>query len=239
MSPHSSRSILVINPNSSKSMTEALYPIIEPVISSSSVSVQYFTGPPKCPPSINDQETAELSAEVCLPILLPELTEHDGFLVACYSEHPLVHLLRQYTSKPVIGIFEASVTHALLLRGSAGWGIVTTGKTWEDLLSVGVGNFVGEEGGGFEGVESTGLNADQLHHADPTEVKKRIGDAAVRLVGRGDVRAICLGCAGMAGMDRAITEALAPLGKTVNIIDGVKAGVLQLDTLIRCRYENV
>ncbi|KAK6528696.1 hypothetical protein TWF694_003938 [Orbilia ellipsospora] len=229
------RSILVINPNSTASITESLKQMLAPLVPADTI-LSFFTGPAPAPPSINDNETSALSADACLPALISCLPHHAGFVVACYSEHPLVLLLRQYTHKPVVGIFEASITHALLLKGTGAWGIITTGKIWEDLLSIGVGNFIGEEGHGFEGVESTGLNADELHSTSPGEVKKRIGDAVVRLVGRGDVRVICLGCAGMAGLDDAVNQALAPLGKSVYIVDGVKAGVMQVDSMIRSGY---
>ncbi|EPS43031.1 hypothetical protein H072_2983 [Dactylellina haptotyla CBS 200.50] len=231
------RSILVINPNSTTSITDSLKQMLEPLVPADTI-LSFFTGPPSAPRSINDSVTSALSADACLPALMPYIPHHAGFVVACYSEHPLVPLLRQYTSKPVISIFEASITHALLLKGPGGWGIVTTGKVWEDLLSISVGNFVGEEGSGFEGVESTGLNADELHSVGPDEVRKRIGDAVVRLVGRGDVRVICLGCAGMAGLDDAVTRALEPLGKSVYIVDGVKAGVMQVYGMIRSGYGN-
>ncbi|KAJ6262170.1 hypothetical protein Dda_2975 [Drechslerella dactyloides] len=182
------RSILVINPNSTASITDGLKRMLEPLVPAD-------VCPPSAPASINDSESSARSADACLPTLISFLPHHAGFVVACYSEHPLVPLLRQYTKKPVVGIFEASITHALLLKGPGGWGIVTTGKIWEDLLSIGVGNFVGEEGNGFEGVESTGMTATELHSVEEDEVKSRIGEAVVRLVGRGDVRVICLGVA--------------------------------------------
>jgi len=229
------KSILVINPNSTVSITDSLKNMLESLVPADTV-LSFFTGPPSAPRSINDNESASQSADACLPALVPLLPHHAGFVIACYSEHPLVALLKHYTKNPVVGIFEASITHAILLRGQSGWGIVTTGKIWEDLLSVGVGNFLGEEGGSFEGVESTGLNADELHAAAPEEVNKRIGEAVVRLVGRGDVRVICLGCAGMAGLDHAVRKALEPLNKSVYIVDGVKAGVLQVYGMIRSGY---
>ncbi|KAK6341051.1 hypothetical protein TWF696_009360 [Orbilia brochopaga] len=229
------RSILVINPNSTTSITDGLKQMLEPLVPADTI-LSFFTGPPSAPASINDSESSARSADACLPALISFLPHHAGFVVACYSEHPLVPLLRQYTKKPVVGIFEASITHALLLKGPGGWGIVTTGKIWEDLLSIGVGNFVGEEGNGFEGVESTGLSAVELHSVEPDEVRRRVGEAVVRLVGRGDVRVICLGCAGMAGLEDAVTRALEPLGKSVHIVDGVKAGVMQVDSMIRCGY---
>jgi Asp/Glu/hydantoin racemase len=183
----------------------------------------------------------------CLPALREQKTfdKHDGFLVACYSKHPLVHILKEEevikkSSKPVTGIFEASVATSLqLIHPEEKFGIVSTGKVWEDILSEAVGAFLGQEGSNrFAGVETTGLNATELHDAPQDEVERRVKEAVKRLLQKGDVGAICLGCAGMSGMDdwvrsAAIEELGEGKGRRVRIIDGVKAGVAWLEGAIR------
>lgn len=109
--------ILIINPNSSSSMTDALGDSIEKLDYKDS-HYTYFTSPkhPTHPTgliSINDLSDAALSATHALPLLLPLLEAHDAFLVACYSPHPLVQQLKARTRKPVIGIFEASIAAAV------------------------------------------------------------------------------------------------------------------------------
>lgn len=109
--------ILIINPNSSQSMTDALGDSIEKLDYKDS-HYAYFTSPkhPTHPTgliSINDLSDAALSATHALPLLLPLLKVHDAFLVACYSPHPLVQELKSRTRKPVIGIFEASIAAAV------------------------------------------------------------------------------------------------------------------------------
>ena len=46
-------------------------------------------------------------------------TPYDGVLIACFSNHPLVHILRESLPQrqPVVGIMEAAVIHALQLGG--------------------------------------------------------------------------------------------------------------------------
>lgn len=160
--------------------------------------------------------------------------------MACYSEHPLVPLLRAETTKPVVGIFEASITQSLqLLRGNERFGIVTTGKGWEALLTDGTERFLGGEKGGkrFAGVESTGLSAKELHEVDKVEVDKRIKEAAVSLLRKGNVKAVCLGCAGMAGMGEAVRAAAKDEGEEgVRVVDGVCAGSVEVVGLIRCGF---
>lgn len=84
----------------------------------------------------------------------------------------------------------------------------------------------------FAGVETTGLTAVELHETPPDEVRRRMIDATERLL-RGSshpVRAVCLGCAGMAGMDEAVRAGCVRAygeseGEDVHIVDGVVAGV--------------
>jgi Asp/Glu/hydantoin racemase len=186
----------------------------------------------------------------CLPALQKVLDQYDGYLVACYSKHPLVPILKgesvvQTSRKPVTGIFEASVSTSLqIIHPDEKFGIVSTGKVWEQILSEAVVDFLGtgsEASKRFAGVETTGLNATDLHDAPAEEVRKRMKDAVKRLLKKGRVGAICLGCAGMSGMDEMVREAcVEELGKEegnrVKIVDGVVAGVAWLEGAVRSGF---
>ncbi|KAI9807816.1 MAG: hypothetical protein M1825_005121 [Sarcosagium campestre] len=136
------------------------------------------------------------------------------------------------------------------------FGIVTTGKAWAPLLSAGVHRILqdylnkgrndddnhDEKGFGsssFEGVQTTGLDADQLHAVPHDELRERMVKATRKLVCGGRVGVVCLGCAGMAGLDEMVREACVlemgvELGSRVRIVDGVVAGVaLLLEALSR------
>lgn len=190
------------------------------------------------------------SVKHCLPELRKILDRHDGFLVACYSKHPLVPLLKGESiiksgRKPVTGIFEASVSTSLqIIHPDEKFGIVSTGKVWEAILSDAVVDFLGtgsEASKRFAGVETTGLNATDLHDAPAEEVRKRMKDAVKRLLRKGKVGAICLGCAGMSGMDRMVREACVEElgdaeGNRVRIVDGVMAGVAWLEGAVRSGF---
>jgi Asp/Glu/hydantoin racemase len=199
------------------------------------------------------------SAKICLPQIIPLIPKHDAFLVACYSQHPLVHMLRsecsrlvassqdsktKTTPKYVNGIFEASVTTSLsLISDAQNFGIVSTGKVWEEALSFAMRGFLGNVGNDgsvkYAGCETTGLSAVELHDMSPEEVRVKMMAATKRLLTRrgtefgGSVQAICLGCAGMVGLDEAVRQACVDVlgeeaGQQVNIIDSVKAGVVNL-----------
>lgn len=275
--------ILVINPNTTTHMTEALKPIVQR-LNYTDVQFDYFTAPSTesttLPnghivhgiPSINSGEDSAKSALHVKPFLVHLVPEYDGFLVACYSAHPLVGMLKDeiekyedaapssastIASRPrrkyVTGIFEASVTASFSLISSfrplndgglskaqaeTSFGIVSTGSVWKAELSQAVSDMlVGpcqKDGRSlrFAGVETTGLTAVELHETPEEEVRRRIIDATERLIKDAPhfVSAICMGCAGMAGMEESVREGCVRAygerhGSRVSIVDGVSAGV--------------
>ncbi|KAF4308135.1 hydantoin racemase-like protein [Botryosphaeria dothidea] len=235
----SKRSILIINPNSTASMTEGLKPLVDALGFQDSITTTFFTAP-SGPPSINNEDDAATSVAHSIPSLQPLLAHHDAFLVACYSPHPLVAALKadphvRARRKPVTGIFEASVAASLqLISPDQAFGIVSTGAVWEGVLGGAVTRFLGAEGSRrFAGTQTTGLTATELHNVEAGEVRRRMVRATRRLVGAGKVGAVCLGCAGMAGMNETVREAcVEELGKEegerVWVVDGVQAGVAWL-----------
>ncbi|ESK84732.1 tubulin gamma chain [Moniliophthora roreri MCA 2997] len=158
-------------------MTECLKSVVGGTIPPD-VSVDFVTAPSDNGgiPSINEHYFPHLQP-------LVDSDKYDGFLVACYSEHPLVEMLareiqnrckgkkgkekKQY----VIGILEASVIASLglLLRfpseENTKFGIVSTGSIWESALLKGVNAFLASSSPNikFAGVETTGLSAIELH----------------------------------------------------------------------------
>ncbi|KAI1178563.1 hydantoin racemase [Nemania sp. FL0916] len=239
--------ILLLNPNSSTSMTEGMKAVINDVDLSHSTEVYTYTAPPSSPASINDGKDIEASTAAVLNDLSSVINRYDGVVVACFSVHPLVPRLQVIHGRDcaITGIFEASVlTATSLLKVGQKWGIVTTGKFWEDHLSDGVKTFLGantaDEIAKFAGVQSTGLNASDFHHGvDPAVVRQKLKVATRRLLEAWDVHVIVMGCAGMAGLEDIIREAAKEyLGEefaysTLHVIDGVRAGIMQVDHMIR------
>ncbi|KAK4680515.1 Protein dcg1 [Podospora pseudoanserina] len=236
--------ILILNPNSSASMTNGVEEAIRGINLPLSTEIYTYTAPPASPASINDGDDVQQSADVVLRNLQETgiLKEYDAVLVACYSVHPLVHLIQEnWPHLAVTGIFEASIVTSLsLLPYQDNWGIVTTGKFWEKHLSDGVHHFVGSENSNsrFAGVETTGLNAGDFHGGvDPIVVRQKLCEATKRLLDRG-VQAVVMGCAGMAGLEDIIRSVATEgrgeeAGKKLLVIDGVKAGVGLLEQMVR------
>lgn len=236
------KKLLLINPNSSQSMTKGLKNLITDLGPSQTFNIIPYTAP-SGPSSINNEDDAEESAKHVLADLEGKLGDYDAFLVACYSIHPLVSRIKEriHSDVHVMGIFEASITSALALlpQKDGKFGIVSTGSYWKTSLTNGVLEFLGSpETVRFKSVETTGLNAGELHTAPLELVRRKMKEATKRLVKDGDCTVICLGCAGMAGMDDIVREALVDvLGEKeagyVRIVDGVKVGIGLLEGIVR------
>lgn len=158
--------------------------------------------------------------------------------------HTLVGKIESvYPHIPVTGIFEASICASLPLAGTASWGIVTTGWFWEDHLTAGVKNFLGQSGSDinrkFAGVKSTGLDAGDFHGEVPKEViQGKLKDATKKLLHTGFVKCVVMGCAGMAGLEDIIrSAAVSKYGETaaknICVVDGVQAGIGVLEQMVK------
>lgn len=140
---------------------------------------------------------------------------------------------------------------------------MSTGLQWKDILESALGGTVGGQGGvglgreGVErwcaGVECVGVDAGDLHPSDSScqsvgkgkgegeegkededKIKKAVMAATGRLLSRGDIGVIILGCAGMVGMEEWVREEVGRRGEEgVGVVDGVKAGVGILQGLVR------
>ncbi|CDR40802.1 CYFA0S05e04654g1_1 [Cyberlindnera fabianii] len=216
--------LLIINPNSSKSVTDNLEEIL-PVPPQSHLS--FYTGPSDAPPEIDGPETSKKSCETCLrDIKEKELYKHyDGYLVCCYSDHPLIYELRKLTDKPILGIFQASVTYAMT-RSPQKFGILTSTKSWEPILDEAVKAFFGGvDVPLFTGTVASNVNV--LGLSDPENYKKLVKKAN-KVVDDG-AKTILLGCAGLSGLEGKLMESIPG----VMIVDSVKLGVELLYSLVR------
>lgn len=172
-----------------------------------SSSTQQFTL--LAPSQIDSWSTSVISAAACMPHVIPLIAEHDAFLVACFSDHPLVGMLREAVPahKPVMGIFQASVLSSLAM--GTRFAIVTTATIWERLLDEAVASMIGSSAAiHYAGTYSTGLGVLEIHELPMQTVKKKLVACAVKAVRERGATAIVLGCAGLSGLDSAIREAV-------------------------------
>lgn len=216
--------ILLCNPNATESMTNACLEMLKPTLPPD-VTVYGFTAPRPAPSAIEGHCDSIKSADAAARAILPYADEYDAFLVACYSDHALIKMLREELSKPVVGIMEASLFVARTLGGR--FGIIATSQRSQYTLEDSVRHY------GLQsfcaGVRSCNLGVLELESKPEKEVLSIMCDVGKRLVADGaDV--LTLGCAGMINMKVAVEHAV---GEDVQVIDGVLAGVQHLSGLCR------
>lgn len=106
-----SKPLVIINPNSSQTITDGIDTAIEPLRS--------FGIPIECltlsdgPPGIESQLQADLTIAPMLKLARAQFNAA-GFVIACFGD-PGLHALRDATNLPVVGIQEAAVSSALML----------------------------------------------------------------------------------------------------------------------------
>lgn len=226
-------SLLVINPNSSEVITDALRRSLS---APPDTELHFMTGPSDAPPSINDPPTSIQSAHTTFRALQPlEEKPYDGYLICCFSDHPLVPCIRHVLpSKPCIGIFDSAILHALAT--STRFGILTSGSDMVPGIDAGVLSYLGGPSARYVGCIASGLGVVELQTGDRVKVEARMKESAAEVYRKGaDV--IVLGCAGMSGMEELVRQGVVEAGgKLVKVVDGARAGVEILAGLARLRY---
>jgi allantoin racemase len=201
--------ILVINPNTSEEFNRKLNQTAkEYALSSTEVKV---ISPKSGPKSIEGIYDEALSVQGTIEAFIDHEKGFDGCVVACYSDPLAVYALREITTKPVLGIAEASIHLACLLGNK--FSIVTTNERWGPLLHEAVRKYGVESR--CASVRTTGLRVLDLESEGEGAVEKAIEREALAAVKQDGAEVICLGCAGMSGFDKALEEKLG-----VPVLDG-------------------
>jgi allantoin racemase len=214
--------LLVINPNTSAAMTRTILDVARD--SADPEVVVDALSPRLGPASVEGQVDEVVSAYWTLEAALPVARDYDGVIVACYGPHPVIGALREVLTQPVVGIMEASILHALPLGGR--FSIVTTSPRWPPLLRDGV-RVLGLQDR-CASIRSSGLAVLDLEALPEDVVRERLCSAARQAVEQDGAEVICLGCAGMAGLDNVVSQATR-----VPVVDGVRAAVALLSGMVR------
>jgi Asp/Glu/hydantoin racemase len=245
--PAQGHRVLVINPNTSTFLTDSFRPILSDLLLSSDATLTYWTCPAGGPAMIKSHADMTDSAARCLPLLLKLAPNFDGFLAACYADHPIVDLLQSRVGrKPVVCIFHASVYAALQLNSQGGrFGILTTAPIYETLLEDSVKTMLRSNKQAlarFAGVAASGIGlADLQRQLDDTDgqqekvTRRKIMNSARRLLRTqgAHVDAICMGGVVLAGLETWVHEACEAEGRgNVMVVDQLAAGMLTLDALL-------
>jgi allantoin racemase len=200
--------ILIINPNSDPEMADAIH---ESALAFAGDELKVVTLPtPGAPRFLETYEDDVKSGPGMLALLRAKEANFDAFVIACHSDTHL-DAARELTRKPVIGIGEASMKLASFLGHN--FAVVTTHQH--------------SVPGKLRQVRAYHLQDLMVSIRAPEEGEEGWADADLfmelsrRAVQEDGAEVIVLGCAGMAGMDRKIQEAL-----DVPVLDGVVCALI-------------
>jgi allantoin racemase len=204
--------IVVINPNSSQSVTEGLRTALAGFCCPGGPAIECLTiaeGPPGVVTQRDVDEAALNTAKI-----IEARPDAGAFVLACYSQ-PGLDLARSLTSVPVYGIQDAGVLTALAradLFGVIAVAEASIPRHLRNLRRLGVDNRLAGE------VALQGdISVADSGHGEESYAALAVAGARLKAMGAG---AVVLGCAGMAG-HRARLE--AELGLAV--IDPTQAAV--------------
>lgn len=215
--------LLVLNPNTSEDFTMAIQKAGDAVKSPGTEVV--YLNPSRGPRSIESVYDELLSCVPCMEILIEHRSEYDGFIIACYGNHPVITAGREMLSRPVMGIMEASLYLACAVGHS--FSIITSEDRAVTMFQDAVRAF------GLESrcasIRSTGTPVLALEGSEGSKVEELILAEARKAVEEDGAEVISLGCAGMAGLDERMKHELG-----VPVVDGVPAAIKLVEALVGC-----
>lgn len=210
--------ILVINPNTTASMTDKIGAAARAVARADTEIVA--SNSQNGPASIQ----GFLDVATCVPGLLEEVERHpdvDAIVVACFDDTG-VDAVRTLVSVPVIGIGEAAYHMASLV--ATRFSVVTTLSRSvpgleNNLMRYGLAQKCAR-------VLATDIPVLKLEEGDP-ETLAKIQSAIQTTIDQDKAEAIVLGCAGMADLMEQLSQEFG-----LPVIDGVAAGVTMAEALV-------
>jgi|SRR5581483_1589282 len=211
--------LLVINPNTTEEMTrdigEAARRYARPGTEIDAVSPEWG------PRSIEGHYEEAVAALAALEVVRERAADYDGVVIACYGD-PGLAAARELSPVPVVGIAEASMLTACTVAHS--FSIVTILPRVQPMLED-VVRLHGLERR-CASVRTTPLSVLDCER-DPSSAAREIVKASRAAVAEDGAEAICLGCAGMGPLDKAVQEELG-----VPVLDGTACAVKLLEGIL-------
>ena len=211
--------LLVVNPNTTVSMTEKIARAARAVAGSDTEIIA--TNPSDGPASIQGY----LDVATCIPGLLAEVSKHpeaDAVLVACFDDTG-VDALRCLLDAPVIGIGEAAYHAASMI--AAKFSVVTTLSRSVPGLEANLVRYGLAQK--CSGVRATDIPVLELENGNP-DTTDTIRAEIRKAIAEDGAEAIVLGCAGMADLMARLSDEFG-----LPVIDGVACGVTMAEALVK------
>lgn len=212
------RRILVINPNSSQSVTAEIDTALEPLRFPGGPDIECITLA-SGPPAIESQADIDLVTQPLTRCI--EESGADAFIVACYSD-PGVVAARENSRRPIFGVGECGMLTALA-RGER-FGVISIldsaiPRHLRYLRSLGLE-------ARFAADMAIGMGVLEL--ADDAQVLERMRAVGMRLLSTHGADVIIMGCAGMSRFKQPLEQVLG-----VPVIDPTYAATTMAIGLLR------
>ncbi|MFK7893966.1 MAG: aspartate/glutamate racemase family protein [Granulosicoccus sp.] len=216
--------ILIINPNTTHSMTDKVRIAAEQV---APVDVSIHTATSQNgPASIQGAEDGEAAVPGLLAEVVKGLDQSmDAFVIACFDDTGL-ESCRELTDKPVIGIGEAAF-HASMMLGHS-FSIVTTLAVSIPVIEENLEKYA--LSAACRKVRASDVPVLALEEPG-SDAEEQISAEISRSLAEDGSQAIVLGCAGMTDLSARLT-----LRHKVPVIDGVVAAVGMASALVRLQH---
>ncbi|ADE57946.1 MULTISPECIES: aspartate/glutamate racemase family protein [Aminobacterium] len=207
--------ILIINPNSSLEMTEAIHKSACGFAKGDFEVVTLHI--PESSPFVATYEDHARAASGMMKIIRDNNDDFDAFVIACHGD-PNLDLMKEICDKPVVGIAEASMKMATMLGDR--FSVISPVERNIPNKRVLIEKYH------LEGYLAS-IRAPQKEDEGKNEEQRLMG-AARKAIDEDMAEVIVLGCAGFAGLDKSMEKELG-----VPVLDGVVCALIVASGMVR------
>lgn len=199
--------ILVINPNTTQAMTDAIAE--ECRKSAAAGTVIDVISPERGPRSIETHTEDAVAAAATIETVLQHRNDYDAFVIACFID-PAIQAIREIVDVPVLGIAESAAHMAALV--SSKFSVITVMRRLEHQIAETIRRSgLADRCASVRSIDLSVLSIE----ADLDTTVEHMEEEARRAIEEDDAEAILLGCAGLGPLDKKLQAALG-----VPVLDG-------------------
>ena len=217
--------VIVINPNSTDVVTQAMDKALDPLRLVGGPQIESVTNPDGPPGIESQQHVDQVSAHIC-NIIQARDNDAGAFVIACFSD-PGMFAAREVTAKPVFGIAESGILSALSLGNRFGVVAILPQSIPRHIRYIRSLGLESRLAGDF----AIGLGVTELADEDRTFSRMVRVSEALRDEKGADV--LVMGCAGMARYRAPLEDKLG-----IAVVDPVQAAVAMAIPAIRLGQTN-
>ncbi len=212
--------IKAINPNTTLEMTENIGSVANKYTGEDTEVVA--VSPEKGPVTIESYYDDYLAVPGLLEEIKKDRDEYDAFINACWGD-PGINACREVTEKPVVGIAEGSMYVANML--GAKFSVATIIPRAKDFIEAAVTKTgLEKKCASVRCTELTVMETESTRDA----AAEALLEASWQAIEEDEAEVICLGCAGMGGLDEQLEEELP-----VPVVDSVGAAAVLAEGLVQ------